>query len=152
LQIQYAMPSGDKLRKDVDFRAGTYFDGRRVQAILTPTWNVSRHLELGADYQLTMLRFDVRNESANIHLARVRIRTALNARAFGNGFVQYNSTTGRVDFNVRLRYAMSEGTDLWLVYNEGLDADRELDPRGRRDGPISLSRAVILKYTYTFSF
>jgi hypothetical protein len=99
-----------------------------------------------------MLRFDVRNESAKIHLARVRIRTALNARAFGNGFVQYNSTTGRVDFNVRLRYAMSEGTDLWLVYNEGLDAGRELDPHGRRDGPISLSRAVILKYTYTFSF
>ena len=152
LQIQYAMPSGDKLRTDIDFRAGTYFDGRRVQAIVTPTWNVSRHLELGADYQLTMLRFDVRNESANIHLARVRIRTALNARAFGNGFVQYNSTTGRVDFNVRLRYAMSEGTDLWLVYNEGLDAERELDPRGRREGPISLSRAVILKYTYTFSF
>jgi hypothetical protein len=152
LQIQYAMPSGDKLRTDVDFRAGTYFDGRRVQAIVTPTWNISRHLELGADYQLTMLRFDVRHESANIHLARVRIRTAINARAFGNAFVQYNSTTGRVDFNVRLRYAMNEGTDLWLVYNEGLDADRELDPRGRLEGPISLSRAVILKYTYTFSF
>ena len=152
LQIQYSMPSGAKLRTDVDFRAGTYFDGRRVQAILTPTWNVSRHLELGADYQLTMLRFDARAESDNIHLARVRVRTALNARAFGNAFVQYNSTTGRVDFNVRLRYAVTEGTDLWLVYNEGLDADREPDPVGRRESLISLSRAVILKYTHTFTF
>jgi hypothetical protein len=57
-----------------------------------------------------MLRFDARGESANIHLARVRVRTALNVRAFGNAFVQDNSTTGRVDVNVRLRYAVTEGT------------------------------------------
>jgi hypothetical protein len=152
LQLVYQMPTGAKLRTSVDFRSGTYFDGRRTQVILAPTWNVNRHFEVGADYQLSALRFGIRNEAANIHLARVRVRTALDARASGNAFVQYNSTSGRLDFNVRLRYAVGEGTDLWLVYNEGLDVEREADRLSNRVAPLSLSRAFIVKYTHTFAF
>ena len=124
VQLVYTMPAGLKLRTDVDFRAGTYFDGSRQQLILSPTWNVSKHLELGAGYQVTRLRFGVRDERADIHLLRFRVRTAFDVRASGNAFIQYNSTTDRLDFNVRLRYNVSEGTDLWIVYNEGLDTDR----------------------------
>jgi hypothetical protein len=153
LQIVNTMASGRKLRADVDFRAGTYFDGRRTQVIVTPTWNINRHVELGGDYQLSALRFPVRDQSVNIHLLRLRIRTALDARASGNAFIQYNSTTERLDFNVRLRYNVSEGTDLWLVYNEGLDAERERDGLPPdRFGPLSVSRAIVLKYTHTFTF
>ena len=148
LQVVHTMPTGSRLRTDVDFRTGTYFDGRRTQIILSPTWNASRHLELGATYQLTRLNFDVRDEEADIHLLRFRVRTALNARASGNGFVQYNSTTDRIDLNVRLRYNVGDGTDLWLVYNEGLDTDRLITTRE----PLSLSRALILKYSHTFTF
>src|SRR5690606_32503465 len=114
------------------------------------TWNVSPHLELGGDYQLTMLRFPDRDQRANIHVGRLRVRTALNARASGDAFVQYNSTTDRLDVNVRLRYSFAEGTDLWLVYNEGLDTDRPGDIEAR--APFSLSRALILKYTHTLGF
>ena len=152
LQIQYSMPSGAKLRTDADFRAGTYFDGTRAQVVMTPTWNLSRHLELGGDYQLSVLRFGRRNQSASIQLLRLRARTALNARLSGNAFVQFNSTTERLDFNVRVRYAVEEGTDLWLVYNEGLDTDRAFDGLTGRQDPLSLSRALIVKYTHTFGF
>src|SRR5436190_24300691 len=107
------MPAGAKLRTDIDVRAGSYFDGRRQQAIISPTWNASKHLELGADYQVTRLRFPVRQEKADIQLLRLRVRTAVNVRASGNAFIQYNSTTDRLDFNVRFRYNLREGTDLW---------------------------------------
>ena len=83
-------------------------------------------------------------------MARLRVRAALNARTSGNAFVQYNSTTERLDFNVRLRYAFAEGTDLWIVYNEGLDTERARDLLP--ESPRSLSRALIVKYTHTFSF
>ncbi len=151
LQIALNMRSGAKLRTDVDFRSGTYFDGTRTQLILTPTWNASKHLELGGDLQLSRLRFAERQQSANIYLARLRVRTALDARMSGNAFVQYNSTSGRLDGNVRLRYAFAEGTDLWLVYNEGLDTDRARDPAGVLS-PLSLARTLILKYTHTVAF
>ena len=151
LQLVLTMGSGKKLRSGMDLRSGTYFDGTRTQVILTPTWNVSPHLELGTDYQLSHLVFDKRNEVENVQLTRFRIRAALNAQASGNAFVQYNSTTNRLDFNVRLRYAFAEGTDLWLVYNEGLDTDPLRDVAGVRS-PTSLARTVLLKYTHTLGF
>jgi len=151
LQVVNTMPSGKRLRTDIDLRSGTYFDGRRTQLLLAPTWNINRHFEIGGDYQLNLLRFSSRDQSENIHLLRLRLRTALDARASGNAFVQYNSTTDRVDFNVRLRYAVAEGTDLWIVYNEGLDTDRALG-QPERFTPLSVSRALVVKYSHTFGF
>ena len=151
LQIVNTMPSGNRLRTDLDARAGTYFDGRRLQAIVTPTWNVSPNLELGANYQITRLDFGRREERETIQLLGVKVRTALNARASGNALIQYNSTTGRLDANVRFRYNVREGTDLWIVYNEGLDVDRTPGtteiPAGR-----SLARTILVKYSHTLTF
>jgi hypothetical protein len=146
LQLEYSGPTGAKLRTNVDFRAGTYFDGKRQQIIVTPTWNASPHLEFGAEYQLTRLQFPIRDERENIQLLRFRIRTALDARMSANAFVQYNSTTQRADLNLRLRYQVAEGTDLWLVYNEGMDTDR------LGDEARLMSRALIVKYSRTFTF
>ena len=147
-QVYLQMSSGARLRATLDARAGTYFDGTRAQAIVSPTWNASRHLELGGDYQLSRLRFPVRNQATDIHVARLRIRTALDARMSGNALVQYNSTSDRLDVNFRLRYAFAEGTDLWLVYNEGMDTDRSRELGV--PSPFSLARSFILKYTHTF--
>ena len=145
------MPAGSKLRMDVDARGGTYFDGKRMQVIATPTWNVSPYLEFGGEYQFTRLNFPIRDQAATVQIGRLRLRTALDASASASAFVQYNSTTERLDFNVRLRYAFAEGTDLWLVYNEGLDTDRTQDP-ALAPMPLSLSRAFILKYSRTLGF
>jgi len=149
LQLVYSMPTGRRVRTDVDFRAGTFFDGERVQAIVTPTWNASRHFELAGSYQLTRLRFEERGQRADIHLAGLELRAALDARASASALVQYNSTTDRLDANLRLRYNVSEGTDLWIVYNEGLVTDRVGEPGSPR-APLSAGRALIVKYTHTF--
>lgn len=67
-----------------------------------------------------------------------------------NAFVQYNSTMGRRDLNLRLRYAVTEETDLWVVVNEGLDwpGPAPLQPLE----PRSLSRALTVKYSHVFGF
>ncbi|HEX6315038.1 MAG TPA: DUF5916 domain-containing protein [Gemmatimonadaceae bacterium] len=151
LQVVWSMPAGARLRADIDARAGTYFDGHRMQIIAAPTWNVSPFLELGGDYQVTKLRFPVRNQAATLQVARLRVRAARDARASASAIAQYNSTTERLDLNLRLRYAFAEGTDLWLVYNEGLDIERVTDP-ALSPPPLSRSRAFILKYTRTLAF
>jgi hypothetical protein len=81
----------------------------------------------------------------------LRVRAALDARTSGNALVQYNSTTNQLDLNLRLRHAFAEGSDLWLVYNEGLDTERSPLSSGLVP-PASRSRALLVKYTHTFSF
>lgn len=147
LQVVLETGSAGRLRGGVNARAGTYFDGTRQQVILESTWNASPRLELGAEWQHSRLRFDERGQKADIDLARLRVRAALDARASANAFVQYNSTTDRVALNFRARYNFAEGTDLWLVYDEALSTDRD-DPTGLRL-PASASRTLVLKYTRT---
>jgi hypothetical protein len=111
------MPAGRRLRLTSDLQAGTFFDGRRIQLVLSPTWNASPRLELGGRYTGNFLRFDERGQAASIHLSAFRVRTALDARASANALIQYNSATDRLELNVRLRYSFAEGTDLWIVYD-----------------------------------
>lgn len=150
-QVALMMRQGSRLRTSADLRAGSYFDGRLAQAILTPTWNVSPHLELSSEYRLTMLRFAARNQSENIQVGRLRARLAADSRLSADLLGQYATTSERLDFNARVRYAFAEGTDLWLVYNEGLDTDRIHDPVSGRS-PLSLGRTLIVKYTHTLTF
>jgi hypothetical protein len=99
---------------------------------------------------VTSLSFPSRDQSDVIHVGRLRVGTALDARHSGNALIQYSSTTDRLDMNVRLRRSFAEGTDLWLVYNEGLDMEREIDVHGVYP-PRMLVRTLILKYSHTLT-
>jgi len=72
----------------------------------------------------------------------------LDTRLSVNAFVQYSSASGLGAANVRLRYSFGEGTDLWLVYNEGVNLDRASDPQSLRR-PWTDNRSLTLKYTHT---
>ena len=141
-------PEGHLLRVDASASAGTFFDGWRGQAGVEPTWNPSRHLELEGSYEVNLVRFPSRDQQFVAHVARLRTQVALNKQVSTNAYLQYNSAASRATANVRFRYNVSEGNDLWIVYNEGINLDRT--------GPLmpvlpwTDARSVLVKYTYTF--
>lgn len=73
----------------------------------------------------------------------------MSAKFSATAFIQYNSTTDSIISNVRLRYNPREGTDLYLVYNEGINTDRSGEDPVL---PFSSGRTIMLKYTYTFNW
>lgn len=73
------------------------------------------------------------------------LTTAFSASAM----VQYDGGNDAVIGNVRIRFNPSEGTDLYLVYNEGLNTDRL---RKSPVPPVSSDRTVLLKFNDTFNF
>ena len=84
-----------------------------------------------------------------MHVARLRIGAAANARLSATALVQTNSVDDRLGVNLRLRYNFSEGSDLWLVYDEGFNTDREVAEAVPRL-PLSDTRVVRVKLTHTF--
>ena len=126
---------------------GTFFDGWQMTAEVSPIWYVSPHLELAGSYLFNRIRFPDRDQRFDAHLARLRIGTALNTKVSTNAFIQFNSATNTVSANVRFRYNVREGNDLWIVYNEGLNTDRH---RLTPTLPFTDSRTILVKCTYTF--
>jgi hypothetical protein len=128
--------------------AGTFYDGWSGSVAVRPTWNVSPRLELGAAYELNAVRFPDRGQGFDAHLGQLRATAALNTRVSASAVAQYSSLRDLVTANLRLRYAFGEGNDLFLVFNEGINTDRLSSGPTL---PLSDSRAVLLKYTHTFS-
>ena len=109
---------------------------------------MSRHLELGGGYTLNVVRFNDRDVSLDTHLLSMRIQAALDIHLSLSTLAQYTSTGDLASVNARLRYHLSHGNDLWLVYGEGFNTDRDRvvgEPRQ----PLSGNRALMLKLTRT---
>jgi hypothetical protein len=84
--------------------------------------------------------------STNLHVARVRIQAGYDAHLSLSAFLQYANATQTASVNARLRYNFREGNDLWVVYDEAANIDRDgLVP----EPPFSQHRALLVKYTHT---
>ncbi len=142
------MARSDLFRGEFTGSAGGFYGGNRLSLGLGPIWNVSKYLELEGGYEVNRIDFANRGEGTTAHLGRVKLQMALNPRVSMSTFGQYNSATDRTSLNVRFRYHFREGTDLWIVYNEGLYNERDNGLGPRR--PLSAGRAVMVKYSHAF--
>jgi hypothetical protein len=127
---------------------GQYFDGARLSFRLQPTWNLSKHFELGGTYNFDYVNISKRDVSMTNHIIGLKALYMLDIHLSFNVFIQYNTAYHGVVTNLRLRYNPREGNDLYLVFNEDRNTDlyREIP-----NLPVYNSRAVMLKYTYTFN-
>ena len=145
--VMLRLPRSAVFRGDFNASAGSFYDGRRLSLALGPVWTVSRYLEVEAGCEINRLDFPEREAGTTTRLARLRLIAALNPRVSLSTLVQYNSEIAQTGVNVRFRYHFREGTDLWVVYNEGLFHER--DRRTPRP-PLSAGRAVMVKYSRAF--
>ena len=84
----------------------------------------------------------------DIHLAQLRAVWSLTPKVSIDLFSQFASLDEAVASNLRFRYNMREGTDLYVVYSEALLTNR------LQDGlwlPRSDARSLVVKYSYTWS-
>jgi hypothetical protein len=129
-------------------QAGPFFDGTRFSVNIQPTWNISKHFELGTFYNFERLNFIKRDQKLINHILGIKVLYMLDTRLSVSAYIQYNTTINGVLTNLRLRYNPKEGNDFYLVFNEGRNTDltREIPHL-----PVYSERSFLLKYTYTFN-
>lgn len=143
-------PRGWMIRPNTTFTAGQFFDGTRVAIDNDFDWPVNPYLQLRGGWQWNRIRFPDRGQAFDANLLRLTVRAAADTHLSLDLFAQYNSTTEQVTTNARLRYNFREGQDLWLVWNEGLNLERDVVGRPRL--PRTDARTLAVKYTHTFIF
>jgi hypothetical protein len=149
LQFMFYTPLQGKYYVEGLLDVGSFYDGRRTSVGLSPRFDVSSSLEIGGFYEFNTATFPARSQKFVAHIGRLRVLAMLSTKFSAAAFVQYNSAADAVTANVRIRFNPREGTDLYIVYNEGLNTDR------MREIPIlprSMGRTLLVKYTYTFNF
>lgn len=143
-----ATPFNNLVSTFFNFMIGEFYDGKLFSLGLTPRVKVSSHLELEGFYLINFADFNERNQQFTAHVTRLKALYMLNTKFSVGAFLQYNSLEKIYVGNVRVRFNPKEGNDLYIVYNDLLNTsrDREIPML-----PFSSSRAIVLKYTYTFN-
>jgi len=90
----------------------------------------------------------VRDQRVWSPLARLRVLASASPRLSFSAVLQANGTADLATANLRLRYSVREGHDLWLVYNhdQNLDRDRWSDTYI----PATARSGLLVKYTRSF--
>ena len=146
---QYMSPMGRFLSALITFDAGTFYDGWRVTLGVMPQWNILSDLELSGFFQYNQVKFPDRNQGFAAHIARLRLLATLSTKFSSSAFIQYNGAAEAIIGNIRIRYNPKEGTDIYLVYNQGLNTNRN---REIPTLPFVSDRTLLLKINYTFNF
>ncbi|HSG50074.1 MAG TPA: DUF5916 domain-containing protein, partial [Longimicrobiales bacterium] len=146
--VEVRAPRAWSVRPSLTLSGGEFFDGTRTQAGASLDWPVNKHLGLRGGWEWNRVRFSGRNQAFDANLLRLTARVAVDARLSMDVFGQYNSLSDRLTTNTRLRYNFREGQDLWLVWNEGVNLER--DVLGVPRLPVSDARTLTVKYTHTF--
>ncbi|MEZ5041678.1 MAG: DUF5916 domain-containing protein [Saprospiraceae bacterium] len=125
---------------------GKFYDGNIRSLGFSPRLKLSPHLDLEGFYQYNVAEFKARQQTFKAHLGRLKLLYMLNTQFSIASFLQYNSLDQVYAGNIRLRFNPKEGNDLFIVYNDLLNHRRK---REQPFLPLSSSRAIVLKYTYT---
>ncbi|MCA9511489.1 MAG: carbohydrate binding family 9 domain-containing protein [Myxococcota bacterium] len=140
-----------RLSTYVEARYGGFLSGRRAKVLARVDWRPSRFVRFGLEYDHSELWLDVVN-AANARsevrtaarIARVRVNFQFTPDVSWLTFVQYDNASDRVGVNSRLRWIVSDGREIFLVYNQLLLAD---------DGDVTSVRTEPLaKVGWTFRF
>jgi hypothetical protein len=94
------------------------------------------------------ITFPSRDQSLDATIFRLRTLYMLNTKFSVAAFAQYSNQSDIIQSNLRLRYNATEGNDLYIVYNNVANTDRE---RELPTLPPIRTHTLLIKYTYTFT-
>ena len=143
----YTQGSQRKFKAPISAQYKGFFDGLELRFNIEPTLNINEHFNISLRWKSSYLNFENRNNSEWVNVVQGKFNWAYNLHLSGGIIGQYNSITHKFVTSARLRYNFKDGHDLYVVYNQDYNLDRNLMMT-----QISRfqNRIFTLKYLYTF--
>ena len=148
-KLMVSTPKTKPYKVEAGVKYGGYYDGTQFQVTLAPVIAFSSSFQMTMNYEYNRLYFSKRNMMTNLHNLGVKATYMLNTKLSADLYTQYACTTDQLSTNFRIRYNPKEGSDLYLVINDGRNFHRFKDNYGLKL-PIYNASTIMFKYTYTF--
>jgi len=143
----YKTPQSSKIAFSTISSYGRYFDGWKKSVSITQFVRLSGSWNMNLAYSINDVTLPSRDQRFITHLATAKILYMYSKSLSASSYLQYNTQIYGYIWNIRLRYNPREGNDLYLVYNDFINSDRD---RYSPVLPFSNQRNLMLKYTHTF--
>lgn len=118
-QLFVEAPRGQRMRGSFSLSGGQFYDGYRATGAVSPTWAISPLLEVGGHLEVNRVWFSTRREEYRATVSRLRARVSPNIRLAIHALVQHSSLVDGVIANVRVRYTIRDGSDIFMVFTDG---------------------------------
>jgi hypothetical protein len=143
-EVQYNSTEARALRVNASVSTGQFYTGRSTEASVGLRFRRTPHTLLTLDLARSAVSLDTVRFTANT--VRLRGDYAFTARLNATLFAQWDNQSNRASVNSRVRWTVSPGSDLYVVWNSNW-------PTGL-DRPIPWSRpargGLVAKYVYFF--
>jgi hypothetical protein len=144
--MRYRLEAGSAAKRplsgQVTWRFGGFYDGSIDQVELTGTWHASPvfTFDLSAERDTGAVAAGSFAET----LVGLRSRVSLSPDLQVSSFLQYDTTSGSIGTNTRMRWTFRPVGDVFVIYNHNL---RTMDQRWRLD-----SNQLLVKLQYAFRY
>lgn len=138
--VSAATKTGRAISGTLDFSAGGFYGGSRLEFSPGLVWKVNHHITTSALYVNDWITMSA--DHFRVQLIRARVGYSLNTQLSVSSVVQYDNSSQSLGVNLRIGYLFREGTELFVVYN-GI-SDKGVNP----EQPPA--RSLLIKFTYLF--
>jgi hypothetical protein len=151
--IEYTTPQKSKYHGELFVKILDFYRGHRFTIQPNLTYVFSRHLKARIEYEYDRINFpaefsDNGNSLFQSNLLRVILSYYFSPALSVKLLSQFDQLNHSVSSNLRFRYNPREGTDLYIVFNQGLNSETSrLTPHL----PFVNNQALIIKFLKTFT-
>ena len=150
--MNFITPQKGQYRGSIGVNLFDYYGGKRISVHPIFTYFFNKHLSATFDYQYDHIQFpeefsDNGKGLFQSSLVRLNVSYYFNTRISLKILTQFDQLSNTISTNLRMRYNPKEGTDLFIVLNQGLNTNTDrLSPKL----PLMDNQAVIVKFLKTF--
>jgi len=150
--IDIISPQQSNYFAELVMKGGGFYGGKRMSFAPAVTYIFNRHFTTSVEYEYNHIQFpaefsDNGDALFQSNLLRLNISYFFSSKFSIKLFTQLDDLSNQVTSNLRIRYNPKEGTDLYIVFNQGLNTDRtRLNPHL----PVINTQAFTVKFVKTF--